>query len=355
MLTEQDELGIYHVLRLRGRIRHIKLTLPASILHNVLVIMDETFPILEHLALSRSFSLHHPPLTLPKGFLAPNLLHLTLSNIGLSKRLRVFTSTVSLVTLTLSVIQSYGDFRPRLLVARLRSLPLLEELTITFSIPIPRPGTERELLGEIGAPITLPCLNFLWFHGAGGYLESLVTQIRVPLLERLSINLCNQIAFTPPHVSYLTNITKVFKFSSATVMFYHKEVLVIMDHDHGVVSVCVSCPPLRQQIDVAARICDALIPTLSDVEKLALLFGNEQEPGYIIAKSAMWHDFLRRFIGVKLLCTDNVLFKGLSQALQVDKVRSDPGFLPNLQDVNVKGTLLSTRQVVGSPVQFLQG
>jgi hypothetical protein len=52
ILTEQDELGIYHALRLHDRVRHIHLHLPPSILHKVLVLMDEHFPILEHLSLS---------------------------------------------------------------------------------------------------------------------------------------------------------------------------------------------------------------------------------------------------------------------------------------------------------------
>ena len=204
-IPKQDELGIYLILQLRDRIRHLDLNLPPSILHKVLVLVDETFPILEHLSLSRMFSAdsghlsHRLPLTLPKGFLAPNLRHLTLFDIGPPKRLRMLTSTVSLVTLTLSRIQTSGYFRPRLLVARLRTLPLLEELTIEFAIPIPRPSTERELLGEGGATITLPGLKTLGFKGVGAYLESLVAQIRVPLLEQLHIWLFNQIAFVLPH------------------------------------------------------------------------------------------------------------------------------------------------------------
>ena len=39
--TEQHELGIYHALRLHGRVRHIKLVLLPSILHNVVILMGE--------------------------------------------------------------------------------------------------------------------------------------------------------------------------------------------------------------------------------------------------------------------------------------------------------------------------
>ena len=73
-VSKQDELGIYHTLRLHGRIRRIRLDLPSSILHIALALMNENFPILEQLDLLGPFSPdsgHRLPLTLPKAFLAP--------------------------------------------------------------------------------------------------------------------------------------------------------------------------------------------------------------------------------------------------------------------------------------------
>ena len=367
-ILEQDELGIYHILQLHGRIHHIELSLLPSILHEAVAFMDGNFPILEHLSLSCSFSPnseHRLPLTLPKAFLAPNLLHLTLSGIGLPNRLRVLTSTVSLVTLTLSNIQTSSYFRPRLLVARLQSLPLLEELAIGFSIPIPRPSTERELLGEKGAPTTLPNLKTLSFYGVGAYLESLVAQIRAPLLEQLEIWLFNQIALVLPHLFYLINNTKVFKLSGATVGFHHDEVSISTVHDHWRGSrgipffLCVRCKPLDWQIDCAAQICHALISMLSGVEELWFVIDYKEIPTEIRnggIDSATWHDLLRSFIGVKKLCIYNVLLEELSRALQVAEIGPDPEFLPNLQSITARDnyftSFIDTRQVMGRPVQF---
>ena len=373
-VREQDEFGIYHALRLHGRIRRIKLSLPPSILHKALALMDHNFLILEHLYLSCSPSADHGhrlPLTLPKGFLAPNLHHLTLVDAGLSKRLRVLTSTVSLVTLELSIIQTSNYFRPRLLVARLRSLPLLEELTIGFSIPIPHPGTERELLGEERAPIILPSLKILRFYGGGDYLDSLVAQIRVPLLEQLYTTLFNQIAFVLPNVFYLINNTKVFKLPRATVSFRHNEVCVYTVHYHilGQIhfSLCVRCKPLDRQIDCAAQICDALIPTLSSVEELSLYCPVHQAVGYLRLEtptemwngaidSAMWCNLLRGFIGVKDLYIEDPLSEELSRALQVDEVGLDQEFLPNLRSIRARRNLFTSfidaRRVVGRPVVY---
>ena len=367
-VLEQDELGIYHTLRLHGRIRHIDLTLPPSILQKVLALMDGNFPILEHLSVSCSFSAdsgHLLPLTLPKAFLAPNLLHLALFDIGLPKRLRMLTSTFSLVKLELSRIQTSSYFHPRLLVARLRSLPLLEELIITFSIPIPRPSTERELLGDQGAPIKLPSLKILSFLGVGAYLESLLAQIRVPLLERLDIRLFNQIAFVLPHLFYLVNDTKVFKLSRARVNFYHHEVSVSMNmnHDHGLGRIpfylAVMCKPVDWQIECAAQICHALIPTLSGVDELSLVPGYKEKPTEMrngAIDSSTWHDLLRSFIGVREVYIGSRLLEELSRALQEDEVVLDPGFLPNLQSIyapdNMFSSFIDARQVVGRPVAY---
>ena len=368
-VPEQDEFGIYHKLRFHGRICHIELELPPSILHKVVVLLGEHFPKLEHLSLSfAGQSGSRLPLTLPKAFLAPNLRHLTLPSISPPRRLQLLTSTFSLVKLELSGIQTSSYFRPRLLVARLRSLPLLEELSIAFSIPIPRPSTEMELLGEKGTPITLPSLKTLWFDGVGAYLESLVAQIRVPLLEEFFITLFNQIAFVLPHLSHLINIKKVFKVSIATVSFNRDGVSVFMDHDQGPTMIPfllhVSCKSLDWQLDCAAQICDALIPTLSGVEELSLEFDSlypeiptELRNGAI--DSAMWHDLLRSFIGVKKLRINHMLLEELSRALQVDEVGSDPGFLPNLQSLhayyyNLFSSFINTRQIVGRPVKWHQ-
>jgi hypothetical protein len=274
ILTEQDESVIYHALQFHNRVRHIDLDLVPSILHKVLVLMDKHFPMLEHLSLSSSDAngIH---LTLPKAFLAPNLRHLSLPSTILPKRLRLLTSTISLVTLKLRNIQTSSYFRPRLLVARLSSLPQLKELSIEFSVPMPRPSTERELLGEEGTPVTLPNLQTFRYKGVGTYLESLVAQIRVPLLERLWVTLFNQISFVLPHLYHLINITEGFKLPTVTVYFHHDEVSVVAAQHSSrqfdePLRLRVKCKQLDWQIDCAGQICNTLIPALSVVECLTL-------------------------------------------------------------------------------------
>ncbi|KAI9457243.1 hypothetical protein BJY52DRAFT_1378399 [Lactarius psammicola] len=367
-MREQDELGIYHALRLRGRIRRIDLHLPPSILHKFLMLMDEPFPILEHLSLSITAD-KITTLTLPKTFLAPNLRHLAHLGIGIPKRLRLFSSTVSLVILRLLDIRATGYLSPRLLVARLRSLPQLEELSIGFSVPIPRPSAERELLSKQGPPVTLPNLKDLMFRGVSAYLECLVAQIRAPLVV-LHITLFNQIAFALPHLSHFTNRPEMLKLPTARITFWRDAVYINTDHQsargHKERFVLrVMCKQLDWQIDGAAQICSALMPALSGVEELVLDFHElmmptEWQNGEI--DGTTWHELLRSFVGVKKLRICSSLSEELSRGLQVDTIGLDPGLLPGLHELvsefeeghedDLFGSFIDARRVSGRPVRL---
>jgi hypothetical protein len=370
----QDELGIYHALQLRDRVRSIDLHLPPSNLHKSLMLMDEPFQILEDLSLSFTVD-KVTTFTLPKTFQAPNLVHLTLRGICLPKRLRLLSSTTSLVTLMLWNIRASGYFVPRLLVARLQSLSQLEKLSIGFSVPLPRPSAERELLSQQGTPVTLPNLKVLKFKGVSAYLECLIARIRTPLLKRLIITLFNQMAFTLPHLSHLANVTEKIKPDTAKVSFEHNKVSINMDNstrlegggddddDDECFSLQVTCKQLDWQIDCAAQICVALMPALSGVEKVTLNFHEKTLPtewqnGEI--DSSTWHELLRSFIGTKELHICDAFSKELSLALQMDEIVSDPGLLPDLQELVCRlighpparlfSSFINARRVAGRPL-----
>ncbi|KAI9440446.1 hypothetical protein H4582DRAFT_1463396 [Lactarius indigo] len=366
-VRRQDELGIGHALRLRDRVRSIDLDLPSSILQKFLLLMDEPFPVLERLSLSSAVD-NITTLTLPVIFLAPNLRHLSLLGIGLPKRLRLLPSTAFIVTLALTNIRASGYFRPRLLVARLQSLPQLEGLFIGFSIPIPRPSSEKELLGKQGPPVTLPNLKDLTFQGVGAYLEHMVAQIRAPLLERLDVTLFNQLIFALPYLSHLTNITESLKLPNANIFFGRDEVSITTT-DHSLqgryrrFGLRVMCKQLDWQTGCAAQVCSALMPALSDVKWLSLDLYDKKMPtewqdGEI--DGTTWHELLRSFIGVKTLHICGGLTDELSRALQVDEIELDPGFLPDLQEL-ASGELyvdskfdsfIHARRVAGRPIRL---
>ena len=353
--------------------RDIDLHIPPSALQKCLSkLMAEPFLILERLSLS--FTVDETlGLILPKSFLAPNLRHLTLIGVGLPKRLRLLSSTISLATLVLANIRASGYFRPRLLVSRLQLLPQLEELSIGFSIPIPRPSAERELLGKQVTPVTLPNLKLVTFQGVSAYLDRLIAQIRAPLLERLDITLFCQIAFALPHLSHFIDITEGLKLSTAEIFLWSDMACVVLGHhSEGWYDRCfvlrVKCKQLDWQIHGAGQICRELMPVLSGVEKLTLDFHEEMmstEWQNSEIDDTTWHELqlLRSFIGVKELRICHSLSEELSRALQVGEIMTDPGLLPDLQELiselrkgrtsGLFRSFIRARQVVGHPVRSL--
>ncbi|KAF8257069.1 hypothetical protein EI94DRAFT_82043 [Lactarius quietus] len=123
------------------------------------------------------------------------------------------------------------------------------------------------------------------------------------------------------------------------------------------------CRQMDRQIDCVAQICSTLLPALSGVEQLRLIFDEQVMPtewqnGEI--DGTMWHELLRVFGGVKELHICAALTQELSRALQVNDVGSDPGFLPVLQGIvseskgsdveNLFSSFIHARQIAGNPV-----
>ncbi|KAI9456029.1 hypothetical protein BJY52DRAFT_1384085 [Lactarius psammicola] len=367
IIRARDELGISHALRLHNRVRRIDLHIPPSSLRKSLVLLDEPFPRLERLSLSSTAD-EATNLIIPKTFRAPNLRYLKLLGINLSNELPLLSSTVSLVTLTLENIRDSGYFLPKHLITCLRSFRQLEELSIGFSTPLSHSIAERELLDALESPVTLPKLKIFTFSGVGAYLETLIAQIRAPILERLNITLFDQVAFALPHLSHFTNTTESLTLPVAEIIFEREAVAVVTNHCElrlgnipSSFSLRVMCNVFDRQVDCAAQICSALRPALSSVEQLTLVDGEWMPTNWQDSDidSAMWRKLLRPFIGTKRLHICRVLLWEIAYALQLGDAGLDPGLLPGLQelapDISARDTdnsftsFIDARQVAGRP------
>ena len=371
-ISAKDELVISQAFRLRHRVRRVALIIPPASLHRLLLPMDDTFPILEVLYLSPTAKEADPGLILPTTFVAPNLRHITLISIGLPTGLRLLSSTSDLVTLTLGNIQSSGYFLPKHLVARLRFLPRLKELSICFSITISRHNvaSEGELLGTLKTHVTLPALNRLTFQGIGAYLESLVGQIIAPRLNHLRITIFNPVTYNLPHLSHFTNTTKGVKLPIASVIFEYDAVSVVTNERRqqlagGPPGFCVRIKRrgFNEQVICAAQICNSLMHALSGVEGLTLNIDGQTDPTVWqndVVQIETWHKLLRPFVEARELRICHALALELSFALQSANAGLDPILLPSLQELvpqieehskNVFTSFVDARQIAGRPVR----
>jgi hypothetical protein len=163
---------------------------------NYLVKTKEHFPVLTRLTLISNFAWGP---VLPESFLggfAPRLRELTLGGIPFSALGKLLCTTPDLVLLVLRDIPRSGYISPEAMVACLSTLTRLDILHLQFR-------SSRFHIGKASRPsplkrVVLPALTSLEFHGHSEYLEDMVSQIDVPLLDDVSITFLDQLSSFPP-------------------------------------------------------------------------------------------------------------------------------------------------------------
>lgn len=360
----QDEESLLTGLQQQSRVRRVAVQASSPSLRIGLESMNELFPILEDLSLSSTTEEDTSPV-LPGKFRAPNLRHLTLQGIGLPTELSLLASTTTLTTLTLTHIPVPCYIPPGHLVTQLQGLPHLEELSIGFATPIPRPSTERSLLPPPIPRMTLPSLKRLIFRGVCAYLENLVAQINAPLLERHTTTLFFEVTYTLANLTQFIHASEGLHCRSAKILFNRDGASIVtgIDEPRGGLTLNVCCEPLDWKIDSAAQVCRGLEHVLSAVEKLTLdlhedgiPFDPEHAPD-----NTLWHELLLPFRGVKELHIGSALTYELADALKSDAANVGL-FLPSLQDLrsqlrtndayNAFSAFIETRERAGRRVHL---
>jgi len=363
-----DKENIFTGLQRNDCVRRIVLQAPSPSLRTCLVALSELFPQLEHLSIE-STTKEEASLVLPGTFRAPNLRHLAFHDIGLPEQLSLPASTTALVTLTLTHIPAPYYLHPGHLVTQLQDLPYLEELSIGFAVPMPRPSAEGKLLPAPIPRVTLPILKRFTFRGVVVYLENLVAQMYAPLLEQLDITLLFQLAFTLVNLAQFVYTIERLRCLSARVLFRRSCASIVTTNgeprDRNL-TISVICEPLDWQIDSISQVCGALAQVLSSIEELTL---DLEEAGIPFRESALddtlWREFLQPFRGVRRLHIGSALTSELSDALKPDAGGLVMELLPALQDLEVQlerddaynafSTFIGARERAGRPVYLSAG
>jgi hypothetical protein len=374
-MTTEDEEGILCALQHHDRVRRIVLHAPPQGLHIFLAAMNENFLTLERLSIL-STSGDDPKLIMPSAFQADRLSHLTLLGVTLSAEPRSLASTVSLVSLTLTNLRASSYyFPPEDLAAQLQSVHSLEELSISFSDPIPR---SRIQMRGIESPITrptLPALKRFIFRGVSAYLEGLLARISAPCLRKFDVTLFNQLIFALPDLSRFIDATAELRFPVAKINFNQNSLSISISDSREEEAqadrslyVQVSCKPFDWQVSSAAQIFLALWWMLPAVEELDIDFYEHGMPPEWRDEVDIrtWCDLLRPFKCVKKLRVGHALTLDLSRALQPAKEQLGTGggcvplLLPVLQELVLEEgcddgaftAFIEARQRVRRPIQL---
>ena len=362
-----DEENVYTGLQHPDRLRRVVLQGPSPSLRTCLIALNELFPRLEYLSIESTMK-EEASLVLPSTFRAPNLRHLAFHDIGLPVQLSLSASTNALVTLTITHIAAPCYFHPKHLVMQLRDLPYLEELSIGFAVPIPRPPAVDKLLPAPIPRVTLPILKRFTFRGVVVYLENLIAQIYTPLLEQLDVTLLFQLTFALVNLNQFVHSIERLRCHSARVLFRRSCTSMVTSNgdpqDGGGLTISVICEPLDWQIDSTTQVCGALAQVLSSIEELTLdLEAGIPFDGENGLDSTLWHGLLLPFGGVRRLHIDSALTSELSDALKHEAAGMVLELLPHLQDIEVQleiddaynafSTFIETRERGGRLVHLL--
>ena len=368
--TTEDEEGAILALKQRDRVRRVRLFVRTMSLRDLIVAIDEEYPILEYLIIGRQIG-DRTILEFRKTLQAPHLRHLMLIDFTLPIDSRFLTSAVDLVTLYLYMVHSSTYFHPNTLLQWLSFMPRLETLTIAFFDAFAFPNTDiyRQLTHTpITTPVTLRNLHCFKFRGGSTYLEALVHQIATPRLEQLLIIFSNQLSFSVPNLARFINATESLRFDSAKFVFFDGRVDMKLyscgEAETFALSVIVKCSSPTWQVSSMAQISNALSQVFSAVECLALEeVHTPSSEGHGDVNPTEWRRLLGSFSNVKALLIGERLVKQVSRCLQLDDGEVPLELLPDLQEIAYSGSVktgnaftsfIDARQNAGHPFTLIR-
>jgi len=305
-ITTEDKKGIIIALTQRDRVLRVRLFAPdISLLEKLIAAMDEEYPILEYLNIGPPIEDVSTMLIFSETLQAPHLRLLWLRGFTIPMGSRLLTTAVSLVTLSLLMVNPSTYFHPNTLIRWISLMPQLETLSITFKISIPNRDVEMQLMHTpIIAPVTLPNLHFFQFRGVSTYLEALVHRITAPRLEKLNIEFFNQLRFPVPCLLEFMNTTENLRFDTAGFRFSDGQVNVAVynrEETGYAFSVRIFSWHLDWQVSSMAQISNSLGQMFSAVEHLALtheVHDRSSEEHNEVDRNE-WRKLLRSFRNVK--------------------------------------------------------
>ncbi|KAI0278463.1 hypothetical protein BGY98DRAFT_1096703 [Russula aff. rugulosa BPL654] len=340
-LFEGDEEEIILALEQRERVRYIRFIIPLSNLRKLIMAIDEEYPTLEYLDLSRPNSEDDKvALILPKTLQAPRLRHLLLYLIAPPIGSRLLITAVGLVSLEI-IHPPY--IHPAVLLQWLPFLPQLENL-VYFTLPVPNRDVERQLIQTpITTHITLPNLCSFAVEGPSAYLEALFRRITAHRLETLEIGFFKQLTFYVPRLLQFMNTTENFRFDRVEFEFDDERVFVgvyPLEAETAAFSINVKCRHLDWQVTSVAQIFNALSQMFSTVEHLTFEHEahSQSSEEHNEVDRTEWRKLLRSFRNVKTLSIENGLIEELSRCLSLEDGEHPLEVLPELQELTYSGS-----------------
>ena len=369
-LTTEDAEGIILALKQHGRVRRIRLHNVIPIMQQLSLVMDEEYPILELLYITRPTEDNSTILRFPESLQAPHLRHLSLGGFALPIGSRLLTAAVGLVTLHLVMVNTSTYFHPNTLIQWISLMPQLETLIIRFEFP------NRDVEGQLThtpiiAPITLPNLLHFRFQGVNADLEALVHRITAPRLEQLNINFFSEPTFFTPHLLQFIAKAKNLRPGETALSLYDKFASAGVFPNGGTdvysysVGIVIKCCHLDLQISSMTQISNSLSQIFSAVERLVLQHEvhSSSSEEHNAVDDTEWRELLRPFSKVKTIRIQRGLVEDISRCLELEDGEPPLELLPELNELEYFGSddtgdafssFINVRRDAGRPVTLVR-
>ena len=370
-ITAGDEEAIFLALEQRDRVRRIRFHIPVPKLQNLIMAIDEEYPILEYLILADQLKDKNMVLILPETLQTPRLRHLAIG-CSIPIRFHLLTTAVGLVTLHLSLYHPSTYFQPTVLLQCLSLLPRLEILVIFFSYAIPNRNLERQLMRTpIITHVTLSNLRLFSFHAVSVYSEAVLSQITTPRLENVQISYLNQLTSSVPQLLHFMRRVDNLRFDRAKLNFYSERAFLVFNPSETNVSMppffinIDSCCHLDWQVSSVAQISNSLSQIFSGVEYLALMHNthNQSSEEHNEVDRTEWRKLLGPFRNAKTLRIQDGLVRELSRCLSLEDGEHPLELLPELQELTYPSSsnaddlftsFIDARRNAGRPVTLMK-
>ena len=304
--------NIVAALKCTDRVCEINLCgIPNSLLKS-LAAMKVPFPTLISLQLSLELDGNDDGWfpVLPDSFLggiAPRLRLLDLRGILLLDPRKLFSSAKDLVTLRLENITDLGYISPEKMITWLSMLTNLEEVALGFRSSQPRPSQTSQHPSPFTFTV-LPALTSLRFRGDCWYLEVLISQICLPLLDSVDITFFCEPEFDPPLLpEFFCRIRTFEELCRADITFYENLVDITLSlpeglTDCGTLKFGILCNRPHHQISCLTLLCSSYFPPLRTLEHLYIHvpFPQNHYPLHMV-ESYQWLEMLHPFRSVENL------------------------------------------------------
>jgi hypothetical protein len=365
--TAEDQDGAILSLKQYDRVHRVRFRMPATSLQKLVVAIDDEYPILEYLIIFYAIEDRSTILTLPETLQAPHLRHLMMVGFALPTRVRLLTNVVGLTTLCLVMVNPSTYFHPNTLLRWLAFMLQLETLMFGFGSPVSNREVERKFMHSsiTTPPVILPNLLVFGFKSVTSYFEQIIHRITAPRVEKLEVELFNQLTYSIPRLLHFVNTTETLRFKSSKFKFSDEVVNVkVFPHEEAEIyalSITVDCWHLDWQVSSAAQIFNALSPVFSAVEHLTLEheIHSRSSEEHNEADLTDWHKLLSSFRNVKTFHIAKGLVEELSTCLQLDEGGHPSEFLPELQELTYSESpntgdaftsFINARQNAGRPI-----